>query len=132
LPQETRCSRLINWLQVRVLPKAFKMSICKYCKRNFHDKHRPNAKQCRSCEVAKRRHKKKLKYVEHMGGKCEICGYNEDIAALQFHHVGEKKFSVNSSKLLLNEQTVFDELKNCQLLCANCHARVHSKYERFQ
>ena len=43
---------------------------------------------------SRRRLKKKL--VEYKGGKCEICGYDKCIAALDFHHLNpnEKDYSI--------------------------------------
>lgn len=50
------------------------------------------------------------------GHKCEVCGSTE---RLQVHHVGYKK------GLLPWEYTCND----VKVLCRNCHARVHGKYE---
>ena len=30
---------------------------------------------------------RKLEIIERKGGKCEICGYDKNIAALELHHV---------------------------------------------
>lgn len=57
---------------------------------------------------------------------CERCGEN-DYFALDFHHRNKKtkKDSINnlvSSRLF---QQVWEEIKKCNLLCANCHKRIH-------
>jgi len=80
-------------------------------------------------DVAKSRQRKKKKFVDAFGGRCQICGYDKCIDALHFHHVNpaDKKWcpsdAINKHKY---EDTV-KELEKCILLCANCHAEVHSK-----
>ena len=59
---------------------------------------------------------------------CSICGYNKNPVALHFHHIdpAEKTSDVsrltNSSWVKLKE-----EIRKCEVLCANCHAEVTSK-----
>ena len=47
--------------------------------------------KCRSEAVQKRRDKTKQILIEYKGGKCEICGYNRCISALEFHHLDPMK-----------------------------------------
>ena len=68
---------------------------------------------------------RKKKAIEYLGGKCSRCGYNNHYAAMQFHHVEKKDFAWNKLRLLNWERTK-EELDKCVLLCANCHAIVHS------
>jgi hypothetical protein len=73
-----------------------------------------------------RRNLKKLA-VEYKGGKCQRCGYDRCLRALQFHHRdrASKAFALSSvQKTLLTSVT--GELDKCDLLCANCHAEVES------
>lgn len=108
------------------------MNICKYCKKEFNDPKRPKGSQCRSCEISKRRMRKKSYYVNIKGGKCSRCGYDKNIGALHFHHIQDKNYSLNSRELLLlNEDIIIKELENCILLCANCHAEEHCNFEKF-
>ena len=46
--------------------------------------------------VQKRREILKLKAIKYKGGKCCICGYNNCVNALEFHHVNpnEKDFGI--------------------------------------
>ena len=48
--------------------------------------------------VKKRRSVLKEELVKYKGGKCEICGYNKCIEALEFHHLNreEKDFTISS------------------------------------
>ena len=69
----------------------------------------------------------KKKAIELKGGKCERCGYNKCMAALQFHHRNpeEKKFGLASGGKLHSWEDYLEEVNKCILLCANCHAEEH-------
>lgn len=78
-----------------------------------------------SINVISWRRRKKVMLIEYKGGKCEICGYNNCVEALQFHHIDpkEKEFAISG------KSTCFEKMKKeadkCVLLCANCHVEVH-------
>jgi hypothetical protein len=60
--------------------------------------------------------------------KCSKCGF-ADYRALQFHHVDDNKnFNIASS---INGShgwnTILEEIKKCEVLCANCHQIEHYK-----
>jgi hypothetical protein len=79
---------------------------------------------------AKLRWKKRRKEdaVELLGGKCEICGYNKCLDALDFHHVGDDKdFNIAQALPRWKWSRIVAELKKCTLVCANCHREIHSK-----
>lgn len=58
---------------------------------------------------------------------CEECGYNENGVALDFDHrdPSQKLFNVSSRSLTMSLKRIFQEIRKCRILCANCH-RVHS------
>lgn len=62
------------------------------------------------------------------GGKCQRCGYDRYMRALEFHHrdPSEKDFSI-SKQLNRSLQELREEIKKCDLLCSNCHAEVHQE-----
>lgn len=66
--------------------------------------------------------------VTYKGGKCERCGYNKSMRALEFHHINpsEKDFGI-SDILTKNIQSLKDEVDKCMLLCSNCHAEIHDE-----
>ena len=68
----------------------------------------------------------KEKLVEYKGGKCEICGYDKCITALEFHHLNpeEKKFGIGNNDILSFERNK-QEADKCILVCANCHREIH-------
>jgi len=41
----------------------------------------------------------KEKCVEYKGGKCDICGYDKYVGALEFHHENQKEKDFEISKL---------------------------------
>lgn len=59
------------------------------------------------------------------GGKCEKCGYDTCIKALEFHHLdpSQKDFTISNDHFKLKEAV--DESKKCILICANCHRELH-------
>lgn len=71
------------------------------------------------------RQKRKQELVNVMGGKCQICGYNKCIAALEFHHCipDQKKFGLSNGDCRSLEKDL-EEAKKCILLCSNCHREV--------
>ncbi len=78
--------------------------------------------------VKKYRKKVKERLVEYKGGKCEICGYDKCIDALEFHHLDpkEKDFTLSSSNVLSFDR-MKKEVDKCILVCANCHREIHHK-----
>jgi hypothetical protein len=72
------------------------------------------------------RQRVKQRAVAYKGGQCQVCGYDRCIQALQFHHLdpAQKDFTI-SGKTMAWER-IREEIDKCLLLCANCHAEVHS------
>lgn len=72
--------------------------------------------------------KRKLEFIELKGGKCEICGYDKNISALEFHHLNpsEKKYKLDG-RFLANAsyEKILEELDKCILVCSNCHKEIH-------
>ena len=84
-------------------------------------------KECRKDAVLDIRRRNKIKLVEYKGGKCEICGYDKCIDALEFHHLdpNEKDFGIAGDTRCLEK--LKSEADKCILLCANCHREIHAK-----
>lgn len=75
--------------------------------------------------------KRKLELIELKGGKCQICGYDKNIAALDFHHTNpeEKSFQLDSRHLSnTNIEILKEEAEKCILVCANCHREIHNEH----
>jgi hypothetical protein len=82
-----------------------------------------------SYEAQKRRGlARKLELVEATGGRCTICGYNKNLAALTFHHteLDTKDFKLDMRSMSNRSfESVLSELDKCILVCQNCHAELH-------
>jgi len=76
---------------------------------------------------------RKIEIVRLKGGKCEKCGYDKCLDCLQFHHIDPETKSFPLSKEFLwrtKWEKILVELDKCQLLCANCHSEIHSKFQK--
>ena len=88
---------------------------------------------CKTClnstAIDRQQNLKKLA-VEYKGGKCEHCGYNKCIGALQFHHINpeEKDFAI--SKKNKSFENLKKEIDKCILLCSNCHVEEHERLRK--
>jgi 5-methylcytosine-specific restriction endonuclease McrA len=78
--------------------------------------------------VAKRRRKIKLMSVQYKGGKCQICGYDKYVGALDLHHIDEsqKSFGIGDKGYTRSWEVTKKELDKCILVCANCHREVEA------
>ncbi len=106
----------------------------KYCSKkckskDFYDRNGHKAQYSKKQERGTLR---KVFFIRLLGGKCENCGYNKNTAALDFHHIKDKNFQLDTRTL---SNLSFDNLKkeseNCILLCANCHREFHNNLDRF-
>lgn len=74
---------------------------------------------------------RKLALIARLGGKCQKCGYNANMAALQFHHTDPKlkKFNLDARHLGNNcPEKIEAEILKCELLCSNCHFEHHNPH----
>ena len=78
--------------------------------------------------VSERRRKLKKMAIEIKGGKCQLCGYNRCVWALDFHHSDEsnKSFSLSTRGLTRSWALIKAEVAKCALVCANCHREIHA------
>lgn len=71
---------------------------------------------------------RKIHLISEFGSKCEICGYESNLAALTFHHKipEEKNFKLDMRSLSNRRMDqIKTEIKKCILVCHNCHAEIH-------
>jgi hypothetical protein len=70
---------------------------------------------------------KRISLMVDMGNCCKLCGYYKP-CALEFHHVGKKRFTLDARTLgqIRDLSLIKSEAKRCVLLCANCHKEVHA------
>ena len=105
--------------------------VCRSCNKagkNFFYKNLPY--QCKNCWNHRTYNSTLEKVAEYMasrgGAKCQKCGYDRYVGALEFHHRDpiekdpkwHRGWSI--SKLAI-------ELDKCDILCSNCHREVHAE-----
>ncbi len=74
---------------------------------------------------------RKIEIVKAAGGRCSICGYQANLAALAFHHKDseDKDFKLDMRSLSNRAlESVLAELDKCVLVCHNCHAELHNPH----
>ena len=78
--------------------------------------------------VQRRREKVRLMAVEYKGGRCQVCGYERCLEALEFHHLDptQKDFGISHKGYTRSWEKVKEEVDKCILLCANCHREFHA------
>jgi hypothetical protein len=68
--------------------------------------------------VQRRRRELRRKAVEYKGGRCQICGYDRCVEALEFHHLDslQKDFGISSRGITRSWTRIQEELDKCILL----------------
>lgn len=83
--------------------------------------------KCHKTYTLEQGHKKRKKALDLLGNKCLVCGYSKYSCSLDIHHIDPTKkdpgFSHHRSWAW---NRLEEELKNCVLLCRNCHAATHN------
>ena len=100
---------------------------CNYCTVRYHID--PDYRQAHNKRKDSYRRRDRTKLKLEFGGKCSICGYNKCLDALHFHHPNADKEKCVSHALYKGYEIGKKEATKCQLICANCHAEIHSKLE---
>lgn len=97
--------------------------ICKICNRIF--KATKNI-ICSTCRSRYQRYKNRNKGIEYLGGQCAICKIN-DYDVLTFHHRNQedKIFNLSANWGVAKWAKLQEELEKCDLLCNNCHQKLH-------
>lgn len=118
---------------------------CEICKKKFTIKDKGySRKYCYECSpsylkgdskgrsktISSLRRAMKKQAVKELGGKCMKCGYDKCIDALVFHHTdpSQKEFGLAQGGTCHTWQEYLKEARKCELLCANCHAEEHFKF----
>lgn len=82
--------------------------------------------KCNVIAVSKRRRLVVDTIKKEHGGKCNRCGYDRCLAALDFHHLDpaqkEHGVGIGDTRSIAKMRT---EAAKCLLVCANCHREIH-------
>jgi hypothetical protein len=103
-----QCKRPLSWSTLK--------DLCRWC----------GAKNLSPTKQTYQFRKKRKEFlVSYKGGKCEICGYDRCLRALDFHHTdpSQKDFNVTSSKNVALEKAI-KEVDKCTLVCCRCHREI--------
>lgn len=123
----------------KLYPKRKRTKKCKICSTLITTEKTFCSKECYSKGRSKRPITKPIGYerlknfrasvkkqsVDYKGGKCERCGYNKCIKALEFHHLDPTKKDFRISSVSKSFKSIIYELDKCILVCANCHREIH-------
>ena len=74
------------------------------------------------------RRRRKENLIKIAGNKCNICGYDKVIGALEFHHLipEEKEYGISAKGTCHDIEKDLKEIQKCILVCANCHREIHN------
>ncbi len=85
---------------------------------------------CKTCRSYTKRYKYRYFCMSYKGWKCECCFKEsnrfDDFSEFDFHHTKDKLFEINQGDSM-NMKAIKEELDKCELLCANCHRKKHSR-----
>lgn len=90
------------------------------------DKLQSHCKSCASESIAKSIKKKSKEIKQKLDEYklclgCTDCGYNAHPEALDFDHIQEKSFDIAYAKQRYSWEMIQEEIKKCEVVCANCH-----------
>jgi hypothetical protein len=87
-------------------------------------KRKENPEAHATSEANKRR--RASRYREAIKGQagCEMCGYNRNTAALDFHHTDGDRKEKGVSQMVYGPR-MEAEIAKCMIVCRNCHAEIH-------
>jgi transposase-like protein len=87
-------------------------------------------KKCISNKTKLERKRNKERAIEYKGGCCNRCGYDKNIATLEFHHLDPSQKEISPSNLTNSDwELLKEEIDKCILLCSNCHREEHQRID---
>ena len=123
--------RTVRWDHGKI-PKDFnfprKCSKCGETRpKKFYGNKRYTCGKCQNKYNHQKGRDNRKKALEHLGGKCIICGYNDYSCSLDFHHLCPETKDPNfkSYRGWTWERTI-KELESCVIVCRNCHQAIHT------
>lgn len=129
IAKELKCSPMTvkNRLKEYNLKTGLQQKYCSIsCRSKIKNTSRNFKKDYKSFKL--RYKNRKLFFISQKGGKCQICGYNKNLAVLSFHHRENTKkcFSLSASAFSSKPINILQiEADKCDLLCSNCHLELH-------
>lgn len=98
---------------------------CKTCKKdydkNYHSSRSGSQINKKRDSQKKRRKDNRKEINKYLKDNPCKCGESR-LPCLDFHHLNDKKFNISSSvNRGVSLKKIFEEIKKCLVLCANCH-----------
>lgn len=103
-------------------------SYCKVCQKIYRKEHYLANRKKYITKAAVRNKMERERYREYKETlSCSVCGENHP-ATLVFHHrdPSTKDFTISSAVSAKGLAAVMREIKKCDVLCANCHRKLHA------
>ena len=95
--------------------------------KNFYGNKTTVCAKCHNKHTHKLSIKKRVKALLLLGGKCNLCGFDSYRSALHIHHKDPNKKNKNFKHFRgWNWDKILKEIKDCEVMCANCHAAYHN------
>ena len=83
--------------------------------------------KCHNQYTIKSGQEKREKARQVLGGKCISCGFDKYPCSLDIHHLDPSKKDKDFIQMRgWSWEKIEKEIKNCVLLCKNCHAAYHN------
>ena len=88
--------------------------------------------ECLACNTKRTtswRSNRKQYLVDLFGGRCQCCDCEKPIQVYDFHHLHPelKRFGINNAiKNGVSLDKILEELRNCIMVCANCHREIEA------
>ena len=97
-------------------------SWCKPCQKEYKDRHYRENKAAYVLKARKQILKVKARLDALKAKPCGDCGKAFPAVCMDFDHVrGVKKFGINRGYRTRAWKEVLQEIRKCELVCANCH-----------
>ena len=102
-------------------------NVCKECKNTYEQayyRYAPNQMKTKRKAISKIRKLATLRIINTflLSKWCIDCRYNANPAALQFDHIKDKNHNISDMvKNWYGIEAIFEEIKKCEVRCANCH-----------
>lgn len=95
--------------------------------KKFYGKKKRICGKCHNQYTLAAGQRKRKKAVALFGGQCCYCKYNRCIQSLNFHHTDPKRKDPNFRSMRgWSWERIVEELKQCILVCRNCHGEIHA------
>jgi hypothetical protein len=95
----------------------------------FYGHSKVNCSKCHNLRTTSIGKNNRLFAIDYLGGKCLNCKFDKYTCSLDIHHldpsIKDKNFRYMRG---WKKERILNEIKNCVLLCRNCHAAVHAGF----